>query len=301
MDVVAIFGPTGIGKTGVASALADLLRTRGEDPVAISADALQVYRGLETLTGAATEEERARLAHRLLGFVPIDQTFSVGAFAPMAHAEIDSALSEGRRPIVVGGTGLYLRAALTDLDLALPPTPELRERIEAELDRRGAAAMHAELRERAPGAAATIAPTDRSRIVRALELAELGELQDAGPAESQLWTSEMRRPTALFGLVMGRRELYRRIDERVDRMVAAGALDEVLRADAAGASRTARAALGFGELLRGDTEAMKRRTRNYAKRQLTWMRKLAGVRIVDVTDRGAADVAGEIVGTLAAE
>src|SRR5205085_10961511 len=125
MDVVAIFGPTGIGKTGVASALADLLRTRGEDPVAISADALQVYRGPETPTGAATEEERAPLAPRLLGFVPIDQTFSVGAFAPIAHAEIDSALSEGRRPIVVGGTGLYLRAALTDLGLAPPPPPEL--------------------------------------------------------------------------------------------------------------------------------------------------------------------------------
>jgi tRNA dimethylallyltransferase len=298
-EVVALFGPTGIGKTAVAIALADLLRVRGERPVAISADALQVYRGLETLTGAATAREQQRLEHRLLSFVPLDSEFSVGEFMPLAHAEIDSALEAGRRPIVVGGTGLYLRAALTDLDLKPPPPAELRGRIESELAERGSEAMHAALEERAPAAAAAIDPGDRSRIVRALELAEIGELED-GPAaeESQLWSTDTRRPTRLFGLVMEREELYRRIDARVDAMVAAGAADEVGRAHAAGASRTARKALGFDELLTGDPETMKRRTRNYAKRQLTWMRKLAGVRLIDATRRTPVDVAAEIARVL---
>jgi tRNA dimethylallyltransferase len=145
--------------------------------------------------------------------------------------------------------------------------------------------------------AAAIVPTDRSRVIRALELAEIGELGEP-PEESQLWTAEVRRPTRLFGLVMEREELYRRIDERVDRMVAAGAADEVRRADEAGASRTARKALGFADLLAGDVDAMKRRTRNYAKRQLTWMRKLAGVQTIDVTGRSALDVGSEIAGVL---
>ena len=291
--VVAIFGPTGVGKTGVAIALAERLRAQGEDPVAISADALQVYRGLETLTGAATAHERERLEHRLIGFVDPSATFSVGEFMPLAHAEIDSARAEGRRPIVVGGTGLYLRAALTELSLAPPPPPELRERLERAIDERGTAEMHAELRARSPSAAAVIEPTDRTRIVRSLELLELGE--EPPPVEgSELWTDDVRIPTRLFGLTIDRDELYRRVDARIDAMVAAGAADEVRAAVATGASRTAGAALGFEELLAGEGDAMKRRTRQYAKRQLTWMRKLAGVTIIDVTGRTAGEVATEI-------
>jgi tRNA dimethylallyltransferase len=292
--VVAVFGPTGVGKTGVVLALADLLRERGEDPLAISADALQIYRALGTLTGAATAQEQERLEHRLVGFVDPADTFSVGEFMPLAHAEIDAALDAGRRPIVVGGTGLYLRAALTDLDLKPPPPPGLRERWEARMTEAGPVALHAELSERAPRIAATIDPADRSRIVRALELAELGELDGEPPAESQLWTEDTRRPTQLVGLTMEREALYERIDARVDRMVAAGAADEVRRIAEAGASRTARAALGFEELLAGDIEGMKRHTRNYGKRQVTWMRKLAGIRTIDVTGRDTASVAKEI-------
>ncbi|MDQ3935658.1 MAG: tRNA (adenosine(37)-N6)-dimethylallyltransferase MiaA, partial [Actinomycetota bacterium] len=138
-EVVAIFGPTGVGKTAVAVELADLLRARGEDPVAISADALQVYRGLETLTGVASAEERRHLEHRLVGFVDPGRSFSAGEFMPLAHAEIDAALAAGRRPIVLGGTGLYLRAALTDLSLAPPPPSELRARWQSEIDARGPA------------------------------------------------------------------------------------------------------------------------------------------------------------------
>jgi tRNA dimethylallyltransferase len=212
---------------------------------------------------------------------------------PRAHAEIDEALAAGRRPIVVGGTGLYLRAALTDLSLKPPPPAELRARIERDVAERGPEAMHERLNT---AAAAMIEPTDRSRIVRALELAEMGEDAEQ-PDESQLWTSETRVPTRLFGLTMDREALYERIDARVDAMVARGAGEEVQRAE--GASRTARKALGFEELLSGDVEAMKRRTRNYAKRQLTWMRKLPNVHLVDMTGATPLAAGAEIARELA--
>jgi tRNA dimethylallyltransferase len=290
--LIAIFGPTGVGKTSVAIEIADRLRERGEDPVAISADALQVYRGLEILTGAATTEERERLEHRLLSFVPITETFSAGQFATLAHAEIDAALAAGRRPIVVGGTGLYLQAALTDLELRPPPPAGVRERIVAELEARGPAALHAELAERAPGAAEAVDPADRTRIVRALELLEMGEEPAPVGDASRLWTAALRRPTVLCGLTTDRDRLYQHIEARVDAMLAAGAEEEVRRAEAAGASPTARKALGFEELLRGDADAMKRRTRNYAKRQLTWMRRLHGANLLDADDNPASRVVG---------
>jgi len=293
--VLALFGPTGVGKTELAIAVADRLRTGGERPVAVSADALQVYRGLEILTGVASAAEQARLEHRLVSILDLTETFSVAQYAQLAHREIDGLLAEGATPIVVGGTGLYLRAALAELDLRPPPPPGLRERLMAELEARGPAALHAELAARAPVAAATIDPNDRHRIVRALELDAQGALE-APPPTSQLWAAETRRPTRLVALTMERAELYARIDARVDAMVAGGAIEEVRAADAAGASRTARKALGFAELLAGDVEAMKRRTRQYARRQLTWLRKLPGVEPVDLTGRAAAEVAHELVG-----
>jgi tRNA dimethylallyltransferase len=293
--VIALFGPTGVGKTAVAIALARSLVDHGEDPVAVSADALQVYRGLEILTGAATAEEQRQLEHRLLSFLPVDTAFSAGRYAQLAHAEIDRLLAARRRPIVVGGTGLYLRAALTELSLRPPPAPGAREHWMAELERSGAVALHAVLAERAPWAAEQITPGDRQRIVRALELLDAGALTPA-PERSELWTDAVRHPTLLVGLELEREQLYAQIEARVDAMIAAGAEAEVRRADAAGASTTARKALGFDELLAGDIGAMKQRTRRYARRQLTWMRKLAGVRHVDVTGRSAEDVAAEIAG-----
>jgi tRNA dimethylallyltransferase len=294
MEVIALFGPTGVGKTAVAVELAKLLRARGEYPVAVSADALQVYRGLETLTGVASAAEQSRLEHRLVSFLPIDATFSVGEYSQLAHAEIDGLLEQGRRPIVVGGTGLYLRAALCELDLRPPPPEGVRERWVAELEREGAPALHALLARRAEWAARDIDPNDRQRVLRALELLDLGELEPPeGP--SQLWSEELRHPTILAGLTMEREALYAAIGARVEGMVAAGAAEEVRRAYADGASPTARKALGFEELLAGDVERMKQRTRNYSKRQLTWMRKLAGVRIIDVTGRDLGAVAREIL------
>lgn len=240
--VVAIFGPTAVGKTAVALELADLLRGRGEDPVAVSADALQVYDGLARLTGAVSAADRARLEHRLVGHVPVTDTYSVGDYMPAAHAEIDTALAAGRRPIVVGGTGLYMRAALADLSL-----------------------------------------------------------EKVSPEEtSELWSSDTRRPTVLVGLTMDREELYRRVDARVDAIAAAGAADEVRHAQEAGASATARVALGFDELPAGDVETMKKRSRNYARRQLSWMRKMAGLQELDATGRSAAEVAAIIDGLLRA-
>jgi tRNA dimethylallyltransferase len=296
-SLIAIFGPTGIGKTALAVALADRLRARGERPVAVSADALQVYRGLETITGVASPADRARLEHRLVAFVPVDATFSVAQYAELAHAEVDALLAAGETPIVVGGTGLYLRAALAELTLRPRPPEGVREHWEAELAERGPEALHAHLARVAPWAAEPIDPRDRHRVVRALELLDLGELEPpSGP--SQLWTRDTRHPTRLIGLVMDRDALYARIDARVDAMVAAGAEDEVRRASAAGASETARKALGFEDLLAGDVDAMKRRTRNFAKRQLTWMRKLAGIELVDVTDREPEDVAAELEAAL---
>jgi tRNA dimethylallyltransferase len=292
--LVALFGPTGVGKTAVAIALAELLREQGEDPIAVSADALQVYRGLETLTGAATKEEQARLEHRLLSFVDPADSFSAGEFADRAHAEIDSALASGRRPIVVGGTGLYLQAALTDLELRPPPDQDTRARVQARLDEVGPEALHQELATRAPDTAQAIDPHDRTRVGRALELLEMGEEPAATGADSRLWTADLRHPTLLCGLTMERAALYERIDARVDAMVAAGAAAEVGKAAESGASRTARSALGFEELLQDDAEAMKRRTRNYAKRQLSWMRRLPGVHEIDLTaaapERAAADI-----------
>lgn len=162
-----MFGPTGVGKTAVAVALAERLRARGEDPVAVSADALQVYRGLEVLTGAASLQEQAGLEHRLISFLPVSATFSAGEFAARAHDEIDGLLAEGRRPIVVGGTGLYLRAALADLALR-PPADT------GGLEARGAAALHADLAERAPHLAARLDPADPRRLARSLALHDQG-------------------------------------------------------------------------------------------------------------------------------
>ena len=293
-DVIALFGPTGVGKTDVAIELARRLRELGERPVAVSADALQVYQGLETLTGAATPQERSQLEHRLISFLPVDASFSAGQYAELAHAEIDALLAAGDRPIVVGGTGLYLRAALAELSLRPPPPEGAREYWVAELGRRGAPALHGVLRERAPWAASEIDPGDRQRIVRALELLDAGEL-DRQAEDSELWTSEVRHPTLLIGLVLERQQLYDRIDARVDAMIAAGVEEEVRRAYAAGASPTARKALGFEQLLTGDVDSMKRRTRNYARRQLTWMRKLADANIVDTTGRSSAQTAADVL------
>jgi tRNA dimethylallyltransferase len=293
-QLVAIFGPTAAGKTGVAVELAALLRERGENPVAVSCDAIQVYRGLETISGAASAAERRALEHRLLSFVDPREEFTAGRFAGRAHAEIDALLAEGRRPIVVGGTGLYLRAALSELDLRPPVPAGVRAAVEAEIAERGSPALHAEL---PPEIAAGVHPNDLKRIARWTELLRAGIDPPAGA--ERLWTASLRRPARLFGLVADRDELARRIDARVEAMADAGAVEEAREADRRGVSRTARAALGFDEFLAGDVEGVKAAHRRYARRQLTWMRRMEGVREIDRAGRSDAEVAAEVAGILA--
>jgi tRNA dimethylallyltransferase len=290
--VLALFGPTGVGKTALALAVADRLRARGEDPVAISADALQLYRGLEVLTGAASAEERAKLEHRLVGVLEVTDSCSAGRYAELAHAEVDGALEAGRAPLVLGGTGLYLRAALADLDLRPPPAPGVREALRERAAREGPEALHAEL---PAGVRARVAPTDLHRVLRAHELAAAGSELHDGP---QLWTDEVRRPTRLVACTMDREQLDERIERRIDAMLAAGAAEEVRRADAAGASEAVRKALGFRELLAGDEAAMRARTRRYARRQRTWLRKLVatgGAEELDLTGVGAEEAAAALL------
>jgi tRNA dimethylallyltransferase len=293
--VVAIFGPTAVGKTEVAVELAALLRGSGEDPVGVSADAFQVYEGLDVLTSKPDQGELGLLEHRLVSFVPVDQTFSVAQFSERAHREIDALCREGRRPIVVGGTGLYLRGALTDLELKPPPEPGLREEIERELTELGLKALHAQLPAES---AEAVHPNDRKRIVRLLELERMGETPYA--TSEQLWSDQLRRPTRLFGIVMQREALDQRISARANRMLQAGALDEVESALERGASSTVRKAIGFSELeahlhgaitLEQVAERLERRQRHYVRRQLTWMRKLAGVELIDRTGLSAGQAA----------
>jgi tRNA dimethylallyltransferase len=287
--LLAIFGPTASGKTGVAVALADLLRERGQDPVAVNCDAIQVYRGLETLSGAAGPAERGRLEHRLLSFLDPAEEFSAGRYAELAHAEIDSLLESGRLPIVVGGTGLYLRAALSELDLRPPVAARTRAEVEREIEERGPQALHAELD---PRIAIGVHPNDRKRIARWTELARTGI---EPPASSEgLWTEDLRHPTLLVGLSLDRAELDRRIGQRVEAMAAAGAAEEARAAAAAGASRTARSALGFEQFAAGDLDAVKGAHRRYARRQLTWMQRMEGVELIDRTGLGDEDVAAQI-------
>ena len=298
-DVLAVFGPTGVGKTEVAIELAALLRERGADPVAVSADAIAVYEGLDVLAAKPSADQLEQLEHRLVSCVPVDEEFSAGRYAELAHPEIDTLVAAGRTPIVVGGTGLYLRAALTDLDLRPPPERALRERLERELAERGPAALHGRL---STATAAAVHPNDRKRIVRALELELMGTAPHAG--SDGLWSDALRRPAALFGLTMERDALVERIRGRAAAMLAGGAVEEVERALGLGASRTARKALGFKELaahLRGELDLDEARARierahiAYVKRQLTWMRKLAGVETVDRTGLGAAEVARRLL------
>ncbi len=274
----------------MAIALAERLRERGEDPVAVNCDSIQVYRGLETLSGAATERERGQLEHRLLGVVGVEQEFSAGRYAALAHAEIDALLAAGRRPIVVGGTGLYLRVALSELELRPPVPSEVRSEVEEDLASRGAEALHAEL---APELAEGVHPHDRKRIARLTELTRLGIAPHA--SSEKLWAQSLRHPTLLAGLTVEREQLAEAIERRVDVMIDAGAADEVRRADQAGASRTARAAIGFEQLLGGDVEGMKSAQRAFARRQLTWMRRMEGVDVIDRTDRSDDEVATQLI------
>ena len=271
---LALFGPTGVGKTAVALALAERLRARGERPVAVSADALQVYQGLELLTGAASEPSAAR---------------STTGSSPSWRWRRRAA-PRGTRGCPRGDRQHPRRRRDADRrrrDGALPPRCAGRARpAPAASTARARATASRSARDRWTGPARAARPgrtrgRGADRSPRPQPRRPGAGTRGDGRAgrvdgESQLWTEQTRHPTRLIALVAERDALYAAIDARVDAMVAAGAAEEVRAAQAAGASPTARKAIGFEALLRDDVEAMKTRSRRYAKRQLTWLRKLPG-------------------------
>ena len=292
-QVLALFGPTSIGKSEIAVVLAERLFGSGRRSVIIGADSMQIYDGLALISGAASPQQRGRAEHRLIGSVPIDSEFSAGQYAQLAHEEIDRAIEGGELAIVVGGTGLYLQAALTEMPMRPPISQSTEQALHEQLETEGEQALHERLAAQSPAAAARINASDHRRLLRALALLAEGhslEDQDGG-----IWTSKLRHPTRLIGLTCDREELYARINQRVDQIAAAGAGDEVSAALAAGASRTAKMALGFSDLQNGDLEAMKQATRRYAKRQLTWLGKLDQAELIDVGGRSAEEVAEQIL------
>jgi tRNA dimethylallyltransferase len=284
-SVVAIFGPTASGKTAVAEAVADSLG--GE---VVSADSMQAYRGLPVLTA---QPERPT---RLVGIWPLSHEGSVAEYAELAHTAIDELLAGGKTPIVAGGTGLYLRAALVDLGLPPAPPPELRARWEERYDRLGAERARAVLAERDPDAAARVHANDRRRVVRALELTELGS--SLSPGSGRLWTDETRHETVVVGLELPRDVLLERIERRARKMFENGVVEEARAALASDVSPTAIHALGLREVVdlpRGEAlEALIVRTRRYAAYQRKWMRRIPGLVSVEA-NRPAEEVAHDIV------
>ena len=279
--ILAIFGPTASGKSDVAEALA------GRIPAElVSADSMQVYRGLPILTNQSP-------AH-LVAVWPLDHEASVGEYGRLAHAAIDGILARERTPVVVGGTGLYLRAALGDLELPPAVPPETRTRWERIYDRIGGEQAHELLIERDPAAAVGIHPNDRRRVVRALELAEAGH----SLAGARLWEASWRHPTLVFGLDVPKDELERRIVARTHGMFERGVAQEVQSALAHRISDTARHVHGLREVatLTSDEAipALIVRTRRYAAYQRKWMRRIPGVVMVDAA-RPAGEVADEIL------
>jgi tRNA dimethylallyltransferase len=285
VTVIGIFGPTAIGKSRVASAVLERIPAE-----LVSADALQVYRGLPILTNQPSEPVR------MVGIWPLDREASVGDYAPLAHAAIDEILAAGRTPVVVGGTGLYLRAALADLSLPPPPGPGARARWERFYDERGAEAAHDHLAGLDAAAASAVHPNDRRRVVRALELAEAGA--SLAPTEDRLWSDATRHRTLVVGLELPADVLERRIEERTRAMFDAGVQEEVRQALAGPVSLTARQALGLDEVATlpraAAIEAIVVRTRRYAAYQRKWMRRIPGIAMVGA-DRPPGEIADDIV------
>jgi tRNA dimethylallyltransferase len=285
VTVIGIFGPTAIGKSRVASAVLERIPAE-----LVSADALQVYRGLPILTNQPSEPVR------MVGIWPLDREASVGDYAPLAHAAVDEILAAGRTPVVVGGTGLYLRAALADLSLPPAPAPGARARWERFYDERGAGAAHDHLAGLDAAAASAVHPNDRRRVVRALELAEAGA--SLAPSEDRLWSDTTRHRTLIVGLELPADVLERRIEERTRAMFDAGVQEEVRQALAGAVSLTARQALGLEEvatLPREEAiEAIVVRTRRYAAYQRKWMRRIPGIAMVGA-DRPPGEIADDIV------
>jgi tRNA dimethylallyltransferase len=282
--VLAIYGPTASGKSAVARALLDRL-----DAEVVSADSAALYAGLPILTAAPEHPAR------LVGVVPLDREVTVGEYQRLAHAAVHEILAAGRTPIVVGGTGLYLRAALSSLELPPPPGPGERARWSAIYDELGAEGAHALLAERDPAAAARVHANDRRRVVRGLELAEAGA--SLAPVTDRLWGDDMRHPTTLVGLTVEPAELERRLRARVAEQVDRGVVREATAAWSQPLSATARKVLGleaFATLpLNAAVEAVVSASRQLARYQRKWLQRLAPAATLDAA-RPPEELADEL-------
>jgi len=285
LPVIAIFGPTATGKSAVASAIAEQIRAE-----LVSADSMQAYRGLPILTNQPEEPTL------LVGIWELDHDASVGEYANLAHAVIDEARAVERTPVVVGGTGLYLRAALSELGLPPAPAAGARERIESLYERLGPERAHARLRDVDPRAAQRIHANDRKRVVRALELAEAGG--SLAPAANTLWSEASRHPTVVFGLDAPRELIGERIAQRAHLMFDRGVEEEVRCALTGTISATARQVIGLrevAELPRSEAiAALVAKTGRYAAYQRKWMRRIPGIVSLSA-DRPPGEIADEIL------
>ena len=296
MRPIALVGPTASGKSQLGVALAEALG--GE---VINADAMQLYRGMDIGTAKVTEAERRGVPHHLLDVLDVTETASVAAYQREARHLVERLLRDGRVPILVGGSGLYVRAVLDDLDF--PGTdPAIRTRLEGELERVGAAVLHARLAERDPVAATAILPSNGRRVVRALEVIEL---------TGRPFSATMPRPgptrydTVQLGLDLDTDELDRRVDTRVTAMFDAGLVDEVRALEPKGLrlGRTASRALGYQQVLdqldadedmAAAAEATARATRRFVRRQRSWFRRDARITWLDATRPDLLDAAAAL-------
>ncbi len=297
--LLVIVGPTAVGKTEISLALAEELGAE-----IVSADSMQVYRGMDIGTAKPTPAERVRVVHHMIDVADPKDEFSVGEYLRMADIAIGDIRARGGTPLVVGGTGLYVRALADGIFAGPSADRALREElIERERDG-GPGTLHAELMDADPEAAARIHPSDIRRIVRALEVyrtkgVPISEYQKAHRA------SGPGRPVRIAGLMRSRPELYARIDARVDAMMDAGLLHEVESLRDAGCNRdmVSMQALGYKQLmahLDGEypldetVRLIRRDTRRYAKRQFTWFNADERVRWVDMGGRDAHETAAAV-------
>lgn len=294
VKLLVLGGPTATGKTALAVALAQLL-----DGEVISADSMQIYRGLPVGTAAPTEREMQGVPHHLIGFLPPEQPFSVAQWTQMAAQCIDDIAARGKTPIVAGGTGLYLTSLVKGVRFApQKQDPALRRKLEQMLADEGAQALYRRLCELDPDYAKTVHPNHTSRVLRALEVCML----TGGTVSRQLASSLPEQPpydARIWALNADTREaLYRNIDRRVDAMLQAGLLREARWVyDNRQRFSTAAQAIGYKEFfgwfegeetLEVCTARLKQATRRYAKRQLTWLRHMDGVQWERANDPLAA-------------
>jgi tRNA dimethylallyltransferase len=282
--VLVLFGPTAVGKTATIDRLQGDDRLRVKPVVVVSADSVQVYRGLDIGSAKPDAAERQRTRHELIDILEPSQPFSVGEFVRLADEACARAIADGALPILSGGTAYYIKAFMFGPPPAPPSDPVVRAAIQEELASRGPEALRQELAAVDPESAARLAPADLYRITRALEV-----YRCSGRPLSSFKPELKRRPrwdTFAMGLDRPREELYARIEARVDAMVAAGLPAEVeaLRTAGYGPDAPGMKAIGYAEFMHAGSTLpetiadIKLHTRHYAKRQLTFMRSLPGVR-----------------------